>query len=139
MSSIRCPHCGLASFSSTGTCKRCKKALSAAAEPASTYLPTADTKESSFRFRTDYPLVSWVITFLLLIANASLAYVVSRKTTTIPYRALGGMIGGILAWPLVLLIVYLISRKFREKYSLHAVINYGLALNTLIQSTMTQR
>ena len=136
MSSRKCPHCGFVSFSTAGPCKRCKKDLAAPADPATSYLPAAETAERGARFQSDQPLLTWAITIVLLITNASLAYAVAKKSTTNPNEAFGGMIGGMLAWPLVLLIVYGLSKKFRENYSLHAVINYGLALNSVIQATM---
>jgi uncharacterized paraquat-inducible protein A len=139
MSSIKCPHCGFVSFSSAATCKRCKKVLATSGASSDTNQPAAVSNKSSFKFQSDYPLVSWALTFILLITNASLSYAVSRKSTTDPSEALGMAIGGVLAWPLLLLIVYGVSKKFREKYSLHTVINYGLGLNTIIQSTMVLR
>jgi hypothetical protein len=139
MSRIKCPHCGLVDFSSAGICKRCKNVLSASAESSSAYLPTAVTGKSGNRLRSNYPLVAWAVTIVLLISNAYLSYAVSRKSTTDDSEALGSTVGGILAWPLILLIVYGVSKKFRAKYSLHAVINYGLGLNTIILSMMTLR
>ena len=139
MSSMKCPHCGLVNFSTEGICKRCKKDLAATTDFASRYQSPTQARESSFRFQSDYPLVSWAITFVLLISSASLAYAISRKSTTNSYEALGATIGGILAWPIILLIVYGLSKKFRKKYSLHAVINYGLGVNTIIQSFMLSR
>jgi hypothetical protein len=137
MSSIKCPHCGLVNFSSEGTCKRCKNVLSASApaESSSAHTPAAVAPKSS-RFRSDNPPVAWAITIVLLVANASLAYAVSLKSTTDVYETVGSTVGGVLAWPIVLLIIYGLSKKFRETYSLHAVINYGLGLNTIIQSIM---
>ena len=139
MSRTKCPHCGLVNFSTAGACKRCKKDLAAAPDSASSYQPASHANKSSSKSKSDYPLVSWVITVVLLTANASLAYVVAQKSTTNPYETLGGTIGGMVAWPLVLLIVYAVSKKFREKYSLHTVINYGLGLNSIIQSFMVLR
>jgi ribosomal protein S27E len=136
MSSIRCPHCGFVSFSSAVTCKRCNKVLATSGASSGTRQPRAVSNKSSFRFQSDYPLISWALTFILLITNASLSYAVSRKSTTDPSEALGAAIGGVLAWPLILLIIYCVSKKFRERYSLHTVINCGLALNSIIQSTM---
>ena len=137
MSTIKCPHCGLVNFSSVGTCKRCKNFLSASAESSSAYRPTAVARQGSVRLWSDYPLMAWAITVVLLISNAYFSYAVSRKSTTDGDEAVAETVGGILAWPIVLLIVYGVSKKFREKYSLHAVINYGLGLNTIIKSIMT--
>lgn len=139
MSSIKCPHCGLVNFSSGGTCKRCKNVLSASAVTSSVGPSTAVPRQSSIKRENNYPLVAWAVTLLLLIANASLSYVVSRKSNADFYETLGGTVGGMIAWPLVLLIIYALSKKFREKYSLHAVINYGLGLNTIILAMMTLR
>lgn len=139
MSSIKCPHCGLVNFTTAGTCKRCKNDLAAAAESASSYQPTPHDYKSSFRFQSDYPLVSWAITIVLLISSAGLSYAIARKSTTNFYAAFGQTIGGILVWPIILLIIYALSKKYREKYSLHAVINYGLGLNIIILSPMSAR
>lgn len=138
MSSIKCPHCGLVNFSTEGTCKRCKKDLAATADSASTQQPIIPASESSFRFQSDYPVAAWAITIVLLISNLSVCYVLARKSSTNSYYVLGGMIGGTVGWPMILLIVYGVSKKMREKYSLHAVINYGLGLNTMILSPMVR-
>jgi len=135
MSSMKCPHCGLVQFSTGGACKRCKKELGGAADFKSSRGPTRGGGRG-FRFQSAYPLVSWLITLLLLIANSSLAYTVSRRSATDEAEVVGRVVGGVIAWPLVLLIVYGLSRKFRERYSMHAVINYGLGLNTIIQAFM---
>ena len=134
MSSVKCPHCGLVQFSTGGVCKRCKKDIGAAADFKSDQKPTRNV-----RFQSAYPLVSWSTTILLLIANSSLAYVVARKSATDASEVAGATIGGLIAWPLVLLIIYSLSRKFRERYSLHAVINYGLGLNVIVQLFMSVR
>ena len=88
---------------------------------------------SSDRART-HPLMSWFITLVLVIVNSSLGYVVAQKVEA---AEVGGVVsrtvGGLIAWPIVLLIVYALLRKFRERYSIHEVINYGLGLNTIIQ------
>ena len=131
-SSIKCPHCGLVQFSTGGTCKRCKKDVGVAADFSSHTPPRGDT--GGVRGRTD-PLKSWVITLILVITNSALGYVVAQRSdTTTVGLVVGRTIGGLLAWPLVLLIIYGLSRKFRERYSIHEVINYGLGLNTIIQA-----
>lgn len=87
--------------------------------------------------QSTYPLVSWIVTLVLLTANTSLAYAIARKSTTDPAEVVGATVGGLIAWPLILLIIYGLSRKFRERYSVHTVINYGLGLNTIIQAFMS--
>lgn len=138
MSSIRCSHCGLVQFSAGGVCRRCKKALGVAAGFAGSHTPTRGGR-GGVRFQSAYPLVSWLVTLSLLIANSSLAYVLARESSTDDAEVVGLTAGGVIAWPLLLLIVYSLSRKFRERYSIHAVINYGLGLNTIIQAFMSVR
>ncbi len=138
MGSIKCPHCGLVQFSTGGACKRCKKDIGVAADFKSSHTPTGGGR-SGLRFQSTNPFGSWVITLLLLIANSSLSYLVARKSATDAAEIVGATVGGIVAWPLVLLIIYALSRKFRERYSIHAVINYGLGLNTIIQVFMALR
>ncbi|HEV2707771.1 MAG TPA: hypothetical protein VGV59_17765 [Pyrinomonadaceae bacterium] len=138
MNSVKCPHCGLLQFATAGNCKRCKKNIGVAADFTSGHKPTRG-RQSSVRFQSAYPLASWLITLLLLTANVYLAYGVARKSAADDSEIVGMTIGGVIAWPLILLIVYGLSRKFRERYSLHAVINYGLGLNTIIQVFMSGR
>ena len=132
MTSIKCPHCGLVNFSAAGNCKRCQNDLAATADSGSSGLAPDSIEESSFRFQSEYPLAAWLLTLVLLISNTSLSYAIAGRGSASSARILGGVIGGVVAWPFVLLVVYVVSKKFREKNSLHAVINYGLALNTLI-------
>jgi hypothetical protein len=139
MKSSKCPHCGLVNFSSVDICKRCKNVLSPSAESASAGPPTAVARKSSLRHGSDHSLGAWAITIVLLIVNASLSYAISQKSAGDSYEALGRTVGGMLAWPIVLLIVYGVSKKFRGKYSLHTVINYGLGINAIVQSFMTLR
>ena len=138
MGSIKCPHCGLVQLSTQGACKRCKKDIGVAADFKSSHMPTRGGG-SSFRFQSANPSVSWSITLLLLIANSLLAYVVARKSATDVAEIAGATVGGVIAWPLILLIVYALSRKFRERYSMHAVINYGLGLNAIVLAFMSAR
>jgi hypothetical protein len=89
---------------------------------------------SGDRART-HPLMAWFITLVLVIANSSLGYVVAQRVEAAEVRGVvSRTVGGLIAWPLVLLIVYALSRKFRDRYSIHEVINYGLGLNTIIQA-----
>ena len=130
-SSIKCPHCGFVQFSTGGTCKRCKKDVGVAAD-SSTHTPSRGGR-SGVRGRT-HSLMSWFITLVLVITNSSLGYVVAQKSDTGVGPVVSRTVGGLIAWPLVLLIIYALSRKFRERYSIHEVINYGLGLNTIIQA-----
>lgn len=139
MSSVKCPYCGLVNFSAAGTCKRCQKELGATADSTGVPRPAAHANQSSPRPQSSYPLLSWLLTLLLLITNASLAYAVSRKAAAEPAEVLGMTTGGMIAWPLIFLIAYALSRKLRERHSLHAVINYGLGLNAIVQSFMSLR
>jgi hypothetical protein len=68
--------------------------------------------------------------FVMSIIGTSLTR--SHQTGSNAARAFGEACGSLIAWPVVLLIVYGISRRFREKYSFHAVINYGLAMNMVV-------
>ena len=77
--------------------------------------------------------MSWFITLVLVITNSALGYVVAQGSDT-AVLVVSRTVGGLIAWPLVLLIIYGLSRKFRERYSIHEVINYGLGLNTIIQA-----
>ena len=77
--------------------------------------------------------MSWFITLVLVITNSALGYVVAQRSDT-AVLVVSRTVGGLIAWPLVLLIIYALSRKFRERYSIHEVINYGLGLNTIIQA-----
>lgn len=138
MGSIKCQNCGLVQFSTGGACKRCKKDVGVAAGFKSSHTPTRSGGRG-FRFQSTYPLVAWLITLLLLFSSSTLAYVVARESTTDVAEVVGATVGGAIAWPLVLLIVYALSRKFREKYSMHAVINYGLGLNSIILAFMSAR
>ena len=78
--------------------------------------------------------MSWFITLVLVITNSALGYVVAERSDTAVGTVVSRTVGGLIAWPLVLLIIYGLSRKFRERYSIHEVINYGLGLNTIIQA-----
>jgi len=138
MGSIKCPHCGLVQFSTGGVCKRCKKEVGVAADFKSSDTPTGGGR-SGLQFQSTNPPGAWAITLLLLIANSSLSYLVARKSASDVGEIVGATVGGVVAWPLVLLIIYALSRKFRERYSVHAVINYGLGLNTIIQAFMSVR
>jgi uncharacterized membrane protein YbhN (UPF0104 family) len=82
-------------------------------------------------------MLSWVIPICLLILNANLAIALSRNTQVDPARALGQMIGSMLAWPIILMIVYGVSRRFRNKYALHTVLNFGLAINAVASASLT--
>ena len=77
--------------------------------------------------------MSWFITLVLVITNSALGYVVAERSEAVGL-VVSRTVGGLIAWPLVLLIIYGLSRKFRERYSIHEVINYGLGLNTIIQA-----
>ena len=130
-SSIKCPHCGLVQFSTGGTCKRCKNDVGVDAD-FSSHMPPRGGR-GAVRGRT-HPLMSWFITLVLVITNSALGYVVAQRSDTAVGLVVSRTVGGLIAWPLVLLIIYGLSRKFRERYSIHEVINYGLGLNTIIQA-----
>lgn len=138
MSSVKCPHCGLVNFATAETCKRCNQDVLAPGEFKSTPASLHET-ESSFRFQSDNPSITWVITLVLLIPNLFLSYAVAQKTSNNPAELFGGVIGGLIAWPLILGIIYALSRSFRERYSFHAVINYGLGMNVIVMTFMSLR
>lgn len=84
------------------------------------------------RFAGEQPLLSAFITFALLILNGILAYGQAQRKHVSAATMVGYIMGSELAWPAVLMVVYGISRSFREKYSMLAVINYGLAVNAVV-------
>ena len=90
---------------------------------------------STVRFQGARPLMQWLITLVLVLTVSSLGYVVAQKVDP---NEVGGVvgrtIGGLIVWPLILLIIYGFSRTFRKRYSIHEVINYGLGLNIIIQA-----
>lgn len=84
------------------------------------------------RFAGEQPLLSASITFALVILNGILAYGQAQRKHASAATTVGFVMGSELAWPAVLMVVYGISRAFREKYSMLAVINYGLAVNAVV-------
>lgn len=135
MLNTKCPHCGLVNFSAAETCKRCKKDISAVVDIADKSKP-APVKESSVRMASDSPVAAWVVTCILTMSIVGTSIATSLRTGSNFYRGFGAVIGSLIAWPLLLLIVYAVSRKLREKHSFHAVMNYGLAINMVVGSMM---
>src|SRR5688572_20769201 len=105
MGSIKCPHCGLVQFSAQETCKRCKKKTGVQTGVVGGYTSPRSGKSVSAA-QSANPFVSWIITLLLLTANTSLALAVSRRSATDPAEVVGATVGGLIAWPLILLIIY---------------------------------
>jgi hypothetical protein len=138
VSSIKCPHCGLVNFATAETCKRCNQDVRAPGEFKSAPVSAPETA-SSFRFQGDNPAITWVITLVLLIPNLFLSYAVALKTSNNPAELFGGVIGGLIAWPLILGVLYGLLRSFRERHSFHAVINYGMGMNVIVMTFMSLR
>jgi hypothetical protein len=133
MSSKRCPQCGLVNFATAVTCKRCNHDLASTAASVSRQPPTEYIiDEGSVRLKSHYPILATVATLFLVTFNLSVSYTHSHRGHTNSAGALGQMIASLVAWPLLLLIIYAVSRKFRERYPLHTVINYGLAVNAIV-------
>ena len=134
MSSKKCPNCGLVNFATASICSRCKYDLASAPIPVA---GRQEVKRSAARFTGEQPYLAALITFSLLIFNGLLAYGQSQRKHISSAETVGYVLGSEIAWPAVLIVVYCISRSFREKYSMLAVINYGLAVNTVINLTLT--
>jgi len=129
----KCPRCGLVNFATAETCKRCNADLESALDSsASRETPAVQTEESSARITTDHPVISWIITIGLVIFNALVTYHHASEANVPAARAFGEVCGSEVAWPAILLIIYGVSRKFREKYAFHTVINYGLGINAVV-------
>jgi hypothetical protein len=133
MHNTKCPNCGLVNFSSAEKCKRCQKDISDVVDVAEKSKPEP-VKVSSVRIGSDYPLAAWVVTFALVMSIVGTSLTFSKHSGSNAARAFGEVIGSLIAWPMVLIIVYGVSRRFREKYSFHAVMNYGLAINMVVAS-----
>lgn len=118
MSSIKCPHCGFVQFPADGLCKLCKKELGGPARDAGSPL-------------------AWLVTVILLIATAAVAYGISQRTAADAAETFGGMISGLVAWPVVLLIARAIMPKLQEKYSIHTTLNFGLMIGLVVQTVMS--
>jgi hypothetical protein len=73
-----------------------------------------------------------MVTIGLVILIVILSFAGSRNKQIESARLLGQVIGSVCSWPFFLLLIYAVSRKMREKYSGHTVINYGLAIDTVI-------
>jgi hypothetical protein len=138
MSSKKCSQCGLVNFATAVTCKRCSNDLASAADSTVSRQPPAEyiIDEGSVRLKSDNPILSALITLVLVIFNLLMSYTHSQREHISSAGALGRMIGSVVAWPILLLIIYGISRKFRERYALHTVINYGLAVNAIVNYFM---
>ena len=135
MHSTKCPHCGLVNFASSETCKRCNKDISDVVDVVGSSLPAPTVRESSVRVASDHPVIAWALTVLFATSLIGTSWARSLHNGSNTAYAFGAMCGSLIAWPAVLLIVYGLSRKFRERNSFHAVINYGLAMN-LVATTM---
>ena len=135
MHNTKCPHCGLVNFASSDTCKRCKKDISDVVDVVGSSQP-APVQESSVRIASDHPVAAWALTAVFMMSIVGTSLVRSNHTGSNAARAFGELCGSLIAWPAVLMIVYGISKRFREKYSFHAVINYGLAINMVVGSMM---
>jgi hypothetical protein len=136
----KCPRCGLVNFATAETCKRCNADLSSALDSAaSCETPVAPNRESSVRLTDDHPVISWIITIVLLIFNATVTYYHASQAHVPAARAFGQVCGSEVGWPAILLIIYGVSRKFRERYAFLTVINYGLAINAVVNWFMVVR
>ena len=137
MSDKKCSQCGLINFATAVTCNRCNSDLAAPADSSVRRQPHAEhIDEGSVRLKGDHPILSALITVFLVTLNLEMSYRHSHKAHLSSADALGQMIGSVVGWPILLLIIYAVSRKFRERYSLHTVINYGLAVNALVNFFM---
>lgn len=135
--SKNCPQCGLVNFATALTCKRCNSDLAATADSSVRRQPPAEyIDKESVGLKSDYPILSALITLFLVALNLEMSYTHSHRAHISSAEALGQMIGSVVAWPILLLIIYAVSRKFRERYSLHTVINYGLAVNAVVNFFM---
>src|SRR6267143_1553000 len=121
----KCPSCGLINFATAETCRRCNADLSSALDSgAGRETPAIQTEESSVRLTNDHPVISWIITIVLSIFIAAVTYAHASEAHIPAARAFGQVVGAEVAWPALLLVIYGVSRRFRERYAFHTVINY---------------
>jgi hypothetical protein len=136
MSRKKCPECSLSNFATAETCKRCNTDLAAIAPSLSREPPTEYVYDEGPQVGSAHPILAWIVTIDLVTTNLVVTYNHGQAKNVNTARLLGQMTGALIAWPCIFLIIYGASRRFREKYAFHTVINYGLAMNALVSFFM---